>query len=46
MTNKDWAEEIKRLYFEGYDLTEATKKVLKMIEEHRSDENGNKRIIK
>ncbi|SKA89569.1 hypothetical protein SAMN05428976_11331 [Clostridium sp. USBA 49] len=36
MNNIDWAEEIKRLYFEGYDLTEATKKVLKMIEEQET----------
>lgn len=33
MSNIDYAEEIKRLYQEGYSLKEATEKVLKMREE-------------
>lgn len=41
MSNKDWAEEIKRLYQEGYSLEDATDKVLKMIEEYRGLKNGN-----
>jgi hypothetical protein len=41
MSNKDWAEEIKRLYLEGYSLKDATEKVLRMIEEYRGLKNGN-----
>lgn len=42
MTNKDWAEEILKLYREGYSMKEATEKVLRMREELI---NGNKRTI-
>jgi hypothetical protein len=33
MSNIDYAEEIVRLYFEGYSLKETTEKVIKIREE-------------